>query len=558
MIQKPRILWVGEASFLNSGFAVYGREVISRLHATGKYEFAELGVYGKWNDSRRFDFPWTYYGNLPDSETDDPKYHAEGLNQFGQWKFEETCLDFKPDIVWDIRDWWMGEYAQRSPFRNFYHWAIMPTVDSIPQLDQWIETYRNADSVFSYTEFSQDYLRSVGVEVLGLAPPAADYDIFKPVADKKQHRKESGFMDDIFIVGTVMRNQRRKLYPDLLEAFRKFLDCNSDIAKKTYLYLHTSYPDTGWDIPSLIKEHGLGNKVLMTYICNNCKYLAPSFFAGATQICPRCNGRTLQLPNVHLGVTSEELATIMNWFDLYVQYSICEGFGMPQIEAAGCGIPFAAVNYSAMESVLKNLSGIPIKVKRMFKEPESGACRALPDNDHLVEIMAKFFVMPKSVHDKASRDVYLATKRHYNWDNTAKIWEKHFDSIQLKDRNTTWGSQPTIKQPNMNLPEHVTNEEFAKWIIGNVYCEPSKINSYMALRMIRDLNQGQSAVTTGGFFQNEDSLQTRNRHQVFTRDNAVTEMLKLANFHNYWERRRAGVLKEPVPLFMQNKKKGNI
>ena len=42
----------------------------------------------------------------------------------------------------------------------------------------------------------------------------------------------------------------------------------------------------------------------------------------------------------------------MNTFDLYVQYANSEGFGLPQVEAAGCGIPVASVDYSAMSSVV--------------------------------------------------------------------------------------------------------------------------------------------------------------------------------------------------------------
>ena len=49
------------------------------------------------------------------------------------------------------------------------------------------------------------------------------------------------------VIGTVMRNQRRKLFPELFEAFGKYLKKTQD--KNTYLYCHTSYPDNGWDLP---------------------------------------------------------------------------------------------------------------------------------------------------------------------------------------------------------------------------------------------------------------------------------------------------------------------
>ena len=33
---------------------------------------------------------------------------------------KKAVLDFEPDFVMDIRDWWMLEFEERSPFRNFF------------------------------------------------------------------------------------------------------------------------------------------------------------------------------------------------------------------------------------------------------------------------------------------------------------------------------------------------------------------------------------------------------------------------------------------------------
>ena len=62
--------------------------------------------------------------------------------------------------------------------------------------------------------------------------------------DKAAHRIEMGLQPDWFIVGTVMRNQKRKLFFELMKSFRLFLDrAPPEIAAKSYLYLHTSYPE---------------------------------------------------------------------------------------------------------------------------------------------------------------------------------------------------------------------------------------------------------------------------------------------------------------------------
>ena len=127
-MRKKRILFCSEATFLNTGYATYTREILNYLHGTGKDEIAELGAYGQRNDPRANNIPWKYYGVAPNTDFE-PKatqeelqvYNQSGTNQFGEWIFEHVCLDFMPDVVCDIRDFWMLEFAERSPFRKFFN-----------------------------------------------------------------------------------------------------------------------------------------------------------------------------------------------------------------------------------------------------------------------------------------------------------------------------------------------------------------------------------------------------------------------------------------------------
>src|SRR6185312_13049526 len=98
-MNKKRILLVNEASFLNTGFSVFGMEVMKRLYETGKYELAELGSYGSDNDPRVSMLPWKFYGVLPKNEEENKVYNSDIQNQFGKHKFEQACLNFKPDVV---------------------------------------------------------------------------------------------------------------------------------------------------------------------------------------------------------------------------------------------------------------------------------------------------------------------------------------------------------------------------------------------------------------------------------------------------------------------------
>ena len=86
------------------------------------------------------------------------EYKSQPSYEFGEYTFNHVLLDFMPDFVVDIRDWWMFEFQQRSPFRDFFHWCIMPTVDATPQNNQWMDTFASADAVFAYSEFGKEVL----------------------------------------------------------------------------------------------------------------------------------------------------------------------------------------------------------------------------------------------------------------------------------------------------------------------------------------------------------------------------------------------------------------
>ena len=552
--RKPRILWMGEATFIKSGYGVYGHEVLSRLHKTGKYEIAELGGYGHFNDPAGKDLPWTYYGCMPDTPDQNAQYDSSLASQWGQWRFEEICLDFKPDIVIDVRDWWMLEFVSRSPFRDKFHWAIMPTIDSAPQMETWLSTYIDADSVCAYSEYGRDVLigeTNGHVNFVDLASPAANYDYLKPVPDKKAHKTAMGFEDDVKIVGTIMRNQKRKLYPDLILAFEMFMKDYPAAAKNTFLYLHTSYPDIGWDIPRLVRESGIGDRILCTYICHDCGYVFPSFFHDAVQTCSKCGRPSARMPSGDHGASTQDLAAIINSFDVYVQYSICEGFGMPQVEAAACGVPVMAVDYSAMSSVVRNLQGTPLEVERMFREAETHAYRALPRNQALADELGRFLGKPEPLRMRAGRDTYIACRKNYHWDKTSKVWEKIVDGVELRPHTETWDGPPRIIEPNLNIPDNISLDDFVRFGVAHVWGEPTKVDSYVALRMIRDINYGEAISGYGGPYYSEDSLLIEKpKYRSFGKQDAVEALVELGKTRNYWEQRRIGIIQEAEPLYI--------
>ena len=200
---------MSEAHYLNSGFGTYAKELITRLHKTDKYDLAEFAAYGRTDTGK--DVPWLVYGNMPgeNNQEETNVYNSNGAHQFGAWRFDKVCLDFKPDIVICYRDPWMDNWIQDTATRPYFHWVWMPTVDSSPQRQEWVDTFSKCDALLAYSEFGGKVIEEQGkerVNFVGCASPGIDPNIYKPLP-KPQLRAEMGIDPDCFIVGTVMRNQ---------------------------------------------------------------------------------------------------------------------------------------------------------------------------------------------------------------------------------------------------------------------------------------------------------------------------------------------------------------
>jgi len=514
-MRKKKILWVGEAPYLNTGYAVYAKNVLSYLASLGKYEIVQLGVYAKDSELPKYNFPWTIAANAPESDAPDhAAYKADELAQFGSWRFEEVCGKFQPDIICNIADVWMFEFIFRSPFLPYFNTILMPTCDSKPQPKQWLDVYTKADKILTYCDWAKDELtQAMGEQhshkIVGTASPVAA-PCFYP-QNRAQLRQMMGIEQHETVFGTVMRNQKRKLFPQLFESFRKYLDMGGD----GKLVCHTSYPDKGWDFQLLLKQHNLSNNVLFTYKCMHCNSYALNSFNSVIQECAKCNNISSKMCTVDDGIEPEELATIYNVMDLYIQPCTNEGFGMPLVEAAACGVPVAATNYSAPEDILVKLEGDPIDFYTQI-ETETGLEKAIIDCDSLANIMFKVYNTPKEMLNiKKVRTRELFEKHYLSWEKTGQVWEKLIDSMDYG----RWDEPINAKEPNRNLPEELHGGfDIATWILQNTLQDESQLYTYLHARLIRDLSLGFVRKTIGGEYDHELSSMQMFNTKLSTKD----------------------------------------
>ena len=532
---KKRILFVGEASFLNTGFSTYYRELLPRLAATNKYEIAEFGSYAADGDPRVDGFikgRWKFYGNDPKTPEEqeafnqqDPAQPSQNTNQFGRWRFDAILADFRPDIVIDIRDWWMIAFQERSPFRKYFSWLVMPTVDSIPQKEEWIQTYNNATYVMAYSDFGIHSLRKSSPKLelrsdppgksgfIGIdkAPgklhptplrPGVDLKTFctRTETEKGLLKQKWGIKPDVPIIVLVQRNQARKRISEVIRSFalmkQQFPD--DEVVQKSILVMHTAWPDNAMsiDFPRCvariqtgyhgvpITRKGIIREVNSTFMCHNQQcgdvFIAPSINLRQhpTIMCPKCGQQSARTPTTGMGITREQLSEVYGMADLMVQMSIAEGCGMPVQEAKACGVPVLVTNYAAIaekgrlpeeyEHIDKSnytvhKGGEIMEVAYLYEEPETTCWRAMTSMEDCATKMGELLGNRERLA-QMSIDARECAEENYDWNKTWKHWEFILDHITPLDRETTWDKEMSLIEIDTILPPpDITDDEFVVW-----------------------------------------------------------------------------------------------
>lgn len=328
--------------------------------------FVVHNSYARQDDPKVAEFirgRWKFYGVMPRTQQENavfnqpsphPRDRGQNINQFGAHVFDSVVADFKPDIVVDIRDNWMLSWQLRSPFRPWFKLVWMPTVDAEPQQEEWISDYEQAEVVLSYSDYGINTLRrqSPNIKVFPKAMrPGVDLETFKPL-DRDAVREEFFLRKDLPIIGSCMRNQSRKLFPDLIDAFARMKNLyakDSEVIRRATLLLHSSWPDNqfSYDYPRHIMRlqtldwmpnhrKGIKNDILQTLMCHNpacgAYTVTPAMNLYGKPIengrivldCVACGQKSATCPSSGgAGFTREGLSKVYNLMDLYVQCSIC-------------------------------------------------------------------------------------------------------------------------------------------------------------------------------------------------------------------------------------------
>ncbi len=191
------------------------------------------------------------------------------------------------------------------------------------------------------SRFGERMLTDAGLDPL-YAPHGIDTDVFRP-GDKQQARRDLQIPEDAFVVGMVAANKGqppRKGWPQAVAAFAEFARAHED----AFLFLHTEPSGAvhGVDLRSLLSAYAVPVEKVR---------LSDPYFGQ------------------HLGTPPEFVAGVYQAFDVLLNPSYGEGFGIPLVEAQACGVPVIATDFSAMSELAH--AGWLVSGERVWTEQRS-------------------------------------------------------------------------------------------------------------------------------------------------------------------------------------------
>lgn len=375
-----KVLWVGDSPTVSTGFAKCTRFACEALHSAG-HEITVLGI-NEFGDPHSYPYP-IYPAIQPLDHGHDP---------FGVSRLPSMIARIKPDLVVLLNDPWnVPAYFEQIDA------AIEQglSADLVPPIIGWLavdsRNQRGADCnrlahVIVWTEFAGEELVRGGYEgVYSIVPLGVDLSIFNP-RDKAESRAKTcpahiASNPDSFIVGVVGRNQPRKRLDLTIEYFAEFLSRTG--ADNAYLYLHVSPTgERGCNIKSLVKYYGLTGKVI------------------------------LSSPVAGFGIYEEQMPALYSSFDVYLSTSQGEGFGLPALEAAACGVPIVVPDCGGFSSWIPDGSAIKVHCSgAALTAPLNSypyTIGGIPDRAATVEALSRLYVSQSDCRELEYRALQMA------------------------------------------------------------------------------------------------------------------------------------------------------
>lgn len=484
---KHRILLQSNPLWLLTGLSRNAKNLLSYLWKTGKYDIAHMVSQSTLtNDPRLALTPWKSFGSIPPDQeivnriNADPMYARDA--SYGALNIENVVKEWKPTIWIGSDDLWsfpLSYYADK-PWYKRVHGLHHITIDSVPVLDQAFEQARRSKNYITWAPFAAKEMRRVGGESMKHVQSIygmMDTENFQPIteAEKQDLRRKFGLPPDMLIFLFVGRNQLRKQFIRVIEAFARFKAEHPNI--RASVLFHTSFSEkgAGWDLPKLAAYHGLKpDELFCTYVCKHCGSWIVTRYQGEDLKCPVCGtDKSLVTANIVHGVPESQMKLIYGIADASFACLSSGGQELTISQSLLCGKPLACTNYSCGEDVcvpetkqfITPLSWTP------YDEPGTCFIKAATRVGDIANFMRKIARAPKRDLQEAGEKGRAWAIQTFGIETIGAQWEKLFSTLNPDldfSKIEVAGEKPPPKNPDYQAPAISDNIAWLKDIYKGI------------------------------------------------------------------------------------------
>lgn len=345
-------------------------------------------------------------------------YHVSSVAGHAEWLQMTNAIIgvMQPEAILVIQDM---PYVQQVrdlqvDWSRIVFGAITP-IDGTPIHPAWVRTLKQADQVWSISQFGVEAMRGAGIPAQ-LCRPGIDPNQFfqRSETERAALRARVNIPENAFVVGSCAQNQGRKLWPLMLEAFFRFA---VDKPHALFLANTEAVSPIGWDMNALCEQRGWDRSKLR--------------FRGDMQ--------ALTMPERY------------NLMDVHKVIASREGFGLPLIEAQACGVVNMALDYCSGREICGGGMGVLIPAIP-FRNVSTwgGADDCFPDMDEYVRLLQHVYDNPDERKMIAQRG--MENSRGYVWVKatdevhnrlTARVEERQAQIRRLQGIGSILSSPPT-------------------------------------------------------------------------------------------------------------------
>lgn len=388
-----RILFQCPALWCKTGYAAQSRTIIPELEKLG-HKVVVSADWGLEGSPIRYNGIW----HLP-----------RGKHLHGEDTILAHFIKGNFDLLVTVGDAWLWNHRLLAE-RKIPHLPWIP-IDDDPVNTVVLEAISDpannkpyAKDILVYSKWGVEQLAKEGIKSRYI-PEAIDTENFKDIG-MDEARKVLGFKKDWFVVGIVAANvgwPSRKAFDKQIEGFAKFAKNHPEAR----LYIHTNI-DASWRTTPALDIRALLSLLSRRYPVLKDRVLFPDQY------------------DLWVGMPESYMAAVYSSFNVLLQATQAEGFGLPILEAQACGVPVIATDFSSMPELVK--AGWLVKPSGKFLDSRYGY-QVDPDVDDIARNLELAY---KADPDKLAKEAREFALQFSPEKLAVEYWQPLLDEVSLE------------------------------------------------------------------------------------------------------------------------------